>query len=80
MLSIQTIREQTDAVRQACTDRQMDVPIDEILRADSEHRTLLGEVEALRAERNRASKAIGAAKDAAERQQMIEAQRAAGQA
>ncbi|HRC61897.1 MAG TPA: serine--tRNA ligase [Dehalococcoidia bacterium] len=78
MLSIQTIREQTDAVRQACTDRQMDVPIDEILRADSEHRTLLGEVEALRAERNRASKAIGAAKDAAERQQMIEAQRAAG--
>lgn len=78
MLSIQTIREQTAAVRKACAARQTDVPIDEILRLDSEHRELLGEVERLRAERNRASKAIGAVKDPEERQRMIEAQRAVG--
>ncbi|MEZ4552856.1 MAG: serine--tRNA ligase [Dehalococcoidia bacterium] len=78
MLSIQTIREHTDAVRQACADRQMDVPIDGILGADTEYRALLGEVERLRAERNRASKAIGAAKDPDERQRMIAEQRAVG--
>ena len=78
MLSIQTIREQTAAVRQACADRQTGVPIDEILRLDTEHRRLLGEVEQLRSERNRASKAIGGARDPEERLRMIEAQRAAG--
>jgi len=78
VLSIQTIREQTDAVRQACADRQMDVPLDDILRLDVEYRGLLGEVEQLRAERNRASKEIGGAKDPDERQRLIDAQRAAG--
>src|SRR5690606_39080197 len=78
VLSIQTIREQTDAVRQACADRQMDVPLDDILRLDVEYRGLLGQVEQLRAERNRASKEIGGAKDPDERQRLIDAQRAAG--
>jgi seryl-tRNA synthetase len=78
VLSIQTIREQTEAVRQACADRQTDVPIDEILRLDTEYRGFLGEVERLRAERNRASKEIGSAKDPEERQRLIAAQRAVG--
>lgn len=78
MLSVQTIREQTEAVRQACADRQMDVPIDEILERDTAYRALLGEVETQRAERNRASKAIGAVKDPTERQRLIEEQRSVG--
>lgn len=78
MLSMQTIRERTAEVRQACADRFTDVPIDRILELDTSYRTLLGEVEALRAERNRASKEIGGARDPGERAQLIEAQRAAG--
>ena len=73
MLSLQTLREQTEAVRQACADRQMDVPVDDILRLDVEHRGLLGEVERLRAERNRASREIGGAKEPEERRRLIEA-------
>ena len=78
MLSMQTIRERTAEVRQACADRFTDVPIDRILELDTSYRTLLGEVEALRAERKRASKEIGGARDPGERAQLIEAQRAAG--
>jgi seryl-tRNA synthetase len=78
VLSLQTIREQTEAVRRACADRQTEVPIDAILRLDTEHRGLLGEVERLRAERNRASKEIGGARDPEERQRLIAAQRAVG--
>lgn len=78
MLSVQTIREQTEAVRRACADRQTDGHIDEILERDTTYRALLSEVEAQRAERNRASKAIGGVKDPAERQRLIEEQRAVG--
>ena len=78
MLSMQTIRERTAEVRQACADRQMDVPIDTILERDTTYRSLLSEVETQRAARNAASKAIGGAKDATERQRMIEEQRAVG--
>jgi seryl-tRNA synthetase len=80
VLSLQTIREQPDAVRRACAARALDVPIDEILERDQAHRALLGEVEAMRAERNRASREIGRAKDAAERARMIEEQRNVGDA
>ncbi|MFA7297558.1 MAG: serine--tRNA ligase [Dehalococcoidia bacterium] len=78
MLSVQTIREQTEAVRQACLDRQTDAHIDEILERDAAYRALLAAVETQRAERNRASKAIGGVKDATERQRLIEEQRAVG--
>ncbi len=80
MLSLQVIREQTEAVRRACAQRAMDVPIDDILERDAAHRALLGEVEAMRATRNTASRAIGGAKDPAERQRLIEEQRAVGNA
>jgi seryl-tRNA synthetase len=80
VLSLQTIRDQSDVVRRICAARAIDVPIDEILERDQVHRALLGEVEAMRAERNRASREIGQAKDADERARMIEAQRNVGDA
>jgi seryl-tRNA synthetase len=60
MLSLQIIREQPDLVRQGLTRRGADdVPLDEIIALDTEHRGLLTEVEAIRAERNTLSKEIG---------------------
>lgn len=76
MLSLKTIREQADAVRTAATQRGTPVPIDRIVELDEQRRPLLTEVETMRADRNRASKAIGAAKDQEERQRLIDEQRA----
>ena len=76
MLSIQTIREQPGDVRQMLALRRTSAPIDEILAADERRRAVLTQVEAMRKDRNDASKAIGTAKDPEERQRLIEAQRA----
>ncbi len=76
MLAIQFIRERTDEVRRALADRHSDAPLDAVLAADERGRALLIEVEAARKAKNDASKAIGATKDPAERQRLIEAQRA----
>ncbi len=78
MLSIQTLRERTEDVRRSLADRKSDAPLDRILELDSGRRSLLQDVEAMRAERNTASKAIGGAKDPDERARLIEAQRAVG--
>lgn len=79
MLDINLIRDQPDVVRKALIDRQMDAsPVDAILRLDEKRRTLLGQAEALKAERNKVSKEIGQMKDAAARQSKIEAMRAVG--
>src|SRR5690606_10951979 len=67
--------EQTDEVRRALELRQTDAPIDRILELDEQRRALLVEVEQMRADRNKAGKAIGSAKDADERQRLIEEQR-----
>ena len=75
MLSLQVLREQTDAVRRACAARQTPAPIDRILELDEQRRSLLGAVERMRAERNQAARAIGAVRDPAERQRLIEEQR-----
>ena len=72
MLSLQFIRDHTDAVRKSLADRHTPAPLDEILALDERRRTLLTEVEALRAEQNAAGKKIGAAKEPAERQRMID--------
>src|SRR5690606_24546752 len=76
VLSIQTIRERTDAVRQMLADRATTAPLDEILAADETRRTTLVQVEQMRKGRNDASKAIGTAKDNEARQRLIEEQRA----
>ena len=62
VLNIRLIREKPDFVRQRLATRGGgdEVHIDELLSLDEQRRTLLAEVEALKAERNRASKEIGA--------------------
>ena len=75
---MQVIREQTEDVRRALRERRAEAPIDEILALDEQRRALLAEVEGMRASRNAASKAIGAAQDAEERERLIAAQREVG--
>ncbi len=75
MLSMQFIREHPDIVRKSLDDRQTPPeanPLGEILSIDERLRKLRHETEALRAEQNAAGKKIGAAKDPAERQHMID--------
>ncbi len=79
MLDINLIREQPDLVRKNLRDRQMDPsPVDVILTLDERRRSLLAEVETLKAERNAVSKEIGKMKNAVERQAKIEAMRLVG--
>lgn len=73
MLSLQFIREHPDVVRAALAARRTEAPLDEVLSLDAERRRLLVEVENLRAEQNATGKRIGATKDPAERQQLIDA-------
>src|SRR5688572_24506631 len=80
MLDLNLIREQPDLVRTALKNRQMDPsPVGDILRLDEKRRSLLTQVEALKAERNAVSKEIGKLKDAAEREQKIAAMREVGE-
>jgi len=80
MLDLNLVREKPEVVRQAMQNRQMDpAPVDRVLEFDRERRSLLTEVERLKAERNAVSKEIGRSKDSAERQGKIEAMRAVGE-
>ncbi len=79
MLDINLIRETPDVVRKALKDRQMETSaVDSILQLDEKRRTLLGQVEVLKAERNTVSKEIGQMKEATARQSKIEAMRVVG--
>lgn len=79
MLDIKIIREQPDLLRKALTDRQMDVSVvDKVLALDAERRSLLVNVEKLKAKRNAVSKEISQVKETASRQEKIEAMRAVG--
>lgn len=79
MLDLNLIREKPDLVRTALKNRQMEVSsVDAILRLDEKRRSLLTQVEALKAERNAVSKEIGRLKDAAEREKKIAAMREVG--
>src|SRR5580692_12050260 len=62
MLDIRLVREHADSVRQRLAARGAgdEARIDELLRLDENRRKLLAEVEALKAQRNRVSKEIGA--------------------
>jgi seryl-tRNA synthetase len=59
MLDMNFIREHPDEVKKALVKLNTDAPIDQILELDGRRRSLLQEVEALRAERNVGSKQIG---------------------
>jgi seryl-tRNA synthetase len=62
VLDLKLIRSEPEAVRAALARRGDEAGIDRVLELDARHRKLLTELEALRAEQNRASKAIGEAK------------------
>ncbi len=73
MIDINLIRKQPDRVRDSLKRRGQDIAaIDQILAADDERRKSLAEVEALRNQRNTASKEIGRMKDDAEREKRKE--------
>jgi seryl-tRNA synthetase len=79
MLDINLIREQPDLVRKALQDRQEDPAlVSTVLELDANRRTLLGEVEVLKAERNAVSKEISQMKDASSRQEKINGMRLVG--
>jgi len=79
MFDINLIRQEPDLVRQALRNRQMDTSIvDTTLKLDQRRRSLLMEVESLKAERNTVSREIGKMKNPVERQEKIEAMRALG--
>ena len=66
MLDARFVRENPDAVREAMSARRATWDVDAFLRLDEERRRLIGETEALQAERNEASKMIGALMKAGE--------------
>jgi seryl-tRNA synthetase len=78
MLDLRLIRENPDHVKAAIATTYTEAPIDEILALDSRRRALLTEVELLKAELNRGSKAVGRAKDPTERQTLIASMRELG--
>ena len=71
MLDIRLIREEPERVRQLVATKNVDAPIDEILRIDESRRAMIGEVESLKNRRNEGSKAVGRTKDPEERQRLI---------
>src|SRR6266498_4772607 len=79
MLDLNLIRENPNLIRTALKNRQMEAsPVDDILRLDEKRRSLLTQVEALKAERNVVSKEISKLKDASEREKKITAMREVG--
>jgi seryl-tRNA synthetase len=80
MLDLNLIREDPERVKNSMIVRQMDPsPVDQILGLDQERRSILAEVEILKAERNRVSKEIGHSKNSDERQGKIESMRLVGE-
>ncbi len=79
MIDINLIREKPDTIRQMLLARQMDSsPVDQVLQLDEQRRALIQQTEVLKAERNQVSKEISKMKDAAARQESIEAMRSVG--
>jgi seryl-tRNA synthetase len=78
MLTAQFIRENFDRVQHDLLARNAAADLPAVLALDDRRRTVLHEVESLRAERNAASREIGKAKDSSDRQAKIDAMRAVG--
>jgi len=80
MLDLDLFRKDPQQIRDALVHRQLDPsPVEEVLELDRSRRAVISEVEALKAERNTVSKAIGQTQEAAERQTRIEAMRKVGE-
>lgn len=71
MLDIALIRENPTRVKELCLQKNVDAPIDAVLVLDEQRRSLIGEVEEIKARRNAGSKTIGRTKDPEERQRLI---------
>ena len=79
MLDIELIRNQPDLVKAGLVKRNMDPAlVDQTHQLDERRRALLVDVETLKAERNAASKEIGAMQEKAAREGKIDAMRAVG--
>jgi seryl-tRNA synthetase len=78
MLDLRLIREQPEQVKTAIASLFTEAPIDEIIAADEQRRSVLTEVEQLKAQRNEGSKLVSKAKDPTERQRLIAEMRALG--
>ncbi|CAA9557054.1 MAG: Seryl-tRNA synthetase [uncultured Thermomicrobiales bacterium] len=78
MIDLHLIRTQPDYVRAQIARLHADAPIDEIIALDGQRRDLIGEAEALKAQRNAGSKAVGRAKDPTERERLKDEMRALG--
>jgi len=78
VIDLTTIRQNPELVRAAMDRLNTSAPIDEILSLDIQRRDVLGEIEQLRAERNRVSKEIPRIKDKAEKGQLIASMRQVG--
>ncbi len=78
MLDLTFIREHPEEVKAAMGKLYAEAPIDDILALDVKRRSLLGEVEKLKAQRNAVSKEIGKMKEAAEREARKQEMRAVG--
>lgn len=79
MIDLNFLRDQTDQVRWGLQVRQMnDEIVDRVLDLDNQRRSLLTQVEIIKAVRNTVSKEIGRSKDDAERQQKIDDMRDVG--
>lgn len=80
MLDLNVVRNQTDLVKKSLAARRFSdgTAVDRVLELDGQRRTLLTEVEQLKAERNAVSKEIGKLKDPAEKQAKIAEQKGVG--
>jgi len=63
MLDIKFIRKNPNKLREGVKKKQKEVDIDMILKLDEQHKTILKEIEKIRAEKNRASKEIAKTKE-----------------
>lgn len=75
MISIQMIRDNRDGIERSLSRRGATAPVEQAVEHEQRWRSILAELETLRAERNRAGKAIGKAGSDEERQRLIAAQR-----
>jgi len=76
MLDIKFIRQNPVIVKDACQKKNIKCDIDKLLDVDSKRLKLKQDLEAIAAEKNKASKAIPQAKDASERDAIINAMKA----
>ena len=78
MLDLRLIREEPELVKAGIAKLHTEAPIDEILALDERRRSLLTEVEGLKAERNEGSKRVNRTKDPVEREAAIAQMRELG--